>query len=215
MPENPFIRSGRGLITTFLTATAIAVTTLGVASPASAETNPAPQDSLTISVDKDTAAVGETITVTVVAENLIDVYAYELSIGFDPALLSPIDGSEIFPVGGFSSATLEEGVVSTVATRLGTSPGLSGAQSFVILQFTALAPGDATVTLLHATLVDSAGASADIEPGAAAVTVISGGDGGGGTDPGSGGGTGGTGSNGSTQPPAEHDPLATTGGGNA
>ncbi|WP_407358943.1 cohesin domain-containing protein [Microbacterium sp. LTA6] len=211
MPENTFIRGARGLISTFLAATAISVLTLGVASPASAETEPAPENNLTITADRPKVSVGETITVTVAAESLVDAYAYELTIGFDPALLALVDGSEVFPVGGFSSATLADGVLSAVATRLGTSPGLSGAQSLVTLTFTALAPGDAAVTLLSGTLVDSAGASADVEPGADTSTVISGADDGGGTDPGSGGGTGGSGSNGSTPPPAETDPLASTG----
>lgn len=212
MPEHTFIRRGRGLIATFLTAAAITALTLGATSPASAETTPPPADGPTISVDKDTTAVGDTITVTVAAESVADLYAYQLSIGFDPALLSLVDGSEVFPVGGFSSASLVDGVVSAVATRLGTSPGLTGAQSLVSLTFTALAPGAAKVTLLQGTLVDSAGASADIESGAATSTVISGGGDGGGTDPGTGGGNGGTGSGGSTPPPAEHGPLATTGG---
>lgn len=212
MPEHTLIRRGRGLIATFLTAAAITALTLGSSSLASAETTPPTADGLTISVDKDTAAVGDTITVTVAAENVVDLYAYQLSIGFDPALLSLVDGDEVFPAGGFSSASPADGIVSAVATRLGTSPGLSGAQSLVSLTFTALAPGEAKVTLLHGTLVDSAGASADIESGATTSTVISGADGGGGTDPGTGGGNGGTGSGGSTPPPAEHDPLAITGG---
>ena len=211
MPEHTLIRRGRGLIATFLTAAAITALILGSASAASAEATPAPEDGPTISVDKDTADVGDTITVTVAAESVVDLYAYQLSIGFDPALLSLIDGSEIFPAGGFSSSSSADGVVSAVATRLGTSPGLSGAQSLVSLTFTALAPGTAKVTLLQGALVDSAGASAGIDSGATTSTVISG-DGGGGTDPGTGGGNGGTGSGGSTPPPAEHDPLATTGG---
>ncbi|WP_102193620.1 cohesin domain-containing protein [Microbacterium aurantiacum] len=210
MPDHTLIRGGRGLIATFLAAAAITASTLGIASSASAETTPEPADTLTITADKPKAAVGETITVTVSAEGLIDVYAYELSIGFDPALLSLLDGSEVFPAGGISAANVEDGAVSAVATRLGTSPGLSGAQSLVTLTFTALAPGDAAVTLLRGTLVDSTGASADIEVGAATSTVIA--DAGGGTDPGSGGGTGGSGSNGSTPPPVERDPLAGTGG---
>lgn len=104
------------------------------------------------------AEVGDTVTVTIAAANVDDLYAYDLALGYDAELLSFDEGSATFPDGGFSDATADadRGVASLTHTRLGTSPGLVGAQSLVSFTFTALAAGDAVIELVSAELVGTA-----------------------------------------------------------
>lgn len=104
-----------------------------------------------------TVAAGAPVTVAITADAGADLFAYDLTVRYDPALLQYAGASETYPAGGFGAVTQTPGVVSFTHTRLGTSPGLTGAQTLVTFSFTALASGAATVTLTGATFLDSAG----------------------------------------------------------
>lgn len=122
------------------------------------------------------AEVGDTVTVTIAAANVEDLYAYDLALGYDAELLSFDEGSATFPDGGFGDATADadRGIASLTHTRLGTSPGLVGAQPLVAFTFTALAAGDAVIELVSADLVGAARdtASLDVTTIDPATTVI-------------------------------------------
>lgn len=125
------------------------------------------------------AEVGDTVTVTIAAANVEDLYAYDLALGYDVELLSFDEGSATFPEGGFGDATADAdgGVAYLAHTRLGTSPGLVGAQPLVSLTFTVLAAGDAVIELVSADLVGAARDTASldvtaIDPATTAITAV-------------------------------------------
>jgi LPXTG-motif cell wall-anchored protein len=169
MPENSPARIPRILIPS-ATLAAAALVILGTAAPASAAEGLA-YDTLTVSAEPLEVSVGQTVTVTAAATGLVDAYAYDLDISYDPALLAFVDSSEVTPDGGFGSASDDGSSVAVVATRLGTSPGLAGDQTLVTLTFTALAAGDAEIALTSGQFVDSSGAATEVD--ATAETLLS------------------------------------------
>lgn len=160
MSHHPPARIPRPLLAA-LSISVAALLPLGAAAPASAAA--VPDDTLVLTAEPESVSVGDTVTVTVAATGLTDLYAYDLDVAADPDLLAFVAGSGTTPAGGFGAATGEAGTVSVVATRLGTSPGLVGEQTLVTLSFTALTAGTAEISLAGGSLVDSAGAATPID----------------------------------------------------
>ncbi|MCT9819041.1 cohesin domain-containing protein [Microbacterium sp. W1N] len=104
-----------------------------------------------------TADEGDTVTVTIPVDASTDLFAYDLVVTFDPALLDFDDASATFPSGGYDTVTESTGSVLLAHTRLGSSPGLVGAQTLATFTFTALGGGSAAIQLASATFVDSTG----------------------------------------------------------
>lgn len=173
MPETPPPRRSR-LVTASVTLAASGLLILGTAGPAAAVIVSPAYESLVLTAAPDAVSVGDTVTVTASASALADAYAYDLDIAYDPALLSFVADSEVVPEGGFGSSSDDGDSVSVVATRLGTSPGLTGDHDLVTLTFTAIAPGDAAITLSAGEIIDSAGASTpvDTESDTLSATVV-------------------------------------------
>lgn len=177
--------------------TAAAFLALGTASSASAVVVPVAYETATLTAAPTTVSIGDTVTVTAVFTGLVDAYAYELDIAYDPELLAFVADSEVLPAGGFGSATDSGDDVAVAATRLGTSPGLTGTQTLVTLSFTALEAGDASIEIASGRIVDSSTAPSTVDVAAASTATTveiaadedSGpGDGDGGSDGGSDGG---------------------------
>ena len=112
--------------------------------------------SVTLTATPDVAP-GAVVDVAVGLVATTDVFAYQIELKFDPALLAYVPDSVTGPAGGFISAVTAPGSVTLVQTRLGTSPALAGDLA-ATAQFTSLAAGDAAITA-SVTLVDGAGAS--------------------------------------------------------
>ena len=212
MPENPPARSDRrrsaGL--------ALAVSSLLVlASAPPAAAAEGGYETLTITAEPSTVAVGDVVTVTARATGVVDASAYQLAFSYDDDLLAPVEDGGVLPAGGFGTVTGTAAgtgagpTVSAVSTRLGTSPGLTGDQTLVTFRFTARSAGTADIALSSGSLIDAAGAASPVDTGAAGlvsrVTVTGRTDPGPGTDPGTdpgagpgtGTGGGGTGAGGS------------------
>lgn len=112
----------------------------------------------TVSVTAPTTAdEGDTITVSIPVDASTDLFAYDLVVTYDAALLDFDDASATFPAGGHDSVTENTGTVEFTHTRLGTSPGLAGAQTLVTFTFTVLGGGTTAIELATATFVDSLG----------------------------------------------------------
>lgn len=143
-------------------------------------------------------SIGDTVTVSAVFTGLVDAYAYELDIAYDEELLAFVEDSEQSPSGGFGSASDTGDEITISATRLGTSPGLTGNQTLVTVRFTALDDGDATIAIASGRIVGSNAQTSAIDPSAPGASTTVGiaadetpdpGSGGGGTpggDPGTG-----------------------------
>ncbi|WP_262002417.1 MULTISPECIES: cohesin domain-containing protein [Microbacterium] len=161
----------------------------GVASSASAATIPVGYEAVSLTAAPTSVSVGDTVTITAVFTGLVDAYAYELDIAYDEDALAFVDDSEQSPSGGFHSATDTGSEVAIAATRLGTSPGLTGTQTLVTVRFAAIADGDAAVGIASGRIIGSDGNTTTIDPSAAGastvVEIIADDEG---TEPGSGGG---------------------------
>lgn len=102
------------------------------------------------------ATVGDVVDASVVLTGTSDVYAYELVVEYDPAVLDYVDGSATAPDGGFDAVDEQDGTLTVTHTRLGTSPELAGDLA-VDLQFAAIGAGDGTLDLASVTLVSEDG----------------------------------------------------------
>lgn len=142
-----------------------------VAAPA-AHAAPATTGVLTITADA-TATAGDTVTVAIAADATADLFAYDVVVSYDPALLSYDADSLVTPDGGFAAASADAGAVTLTHTRLGTSPGLTGAQTLATVTFTTLAAGDARIAVTGGTLIGTEGESTPIDTtGLEAMTTI-------------------------------------------
>lgn len=163
MPERTSsLRHGaRRLVALMAASAAVVGASLAVAPAAVAA--PATYGTLTIASDEEVTA-GDTVTVTVAADTVADLYAYDLALVFDPDLLAFDAGSAVFPTGGFDSVEEAPGALALTHTRLGTSPGLEGPQTLVELTFTSLAAGEAVVGLGLGVLIGTEGEETAIIP---------------------------------------------------
>jgi len=101
------------------------------------------------------ATEGGKVAVTIAGSDLADLYAYSLVIHYDPTRLKFDVDSADSPDGGFSAESTEAGALTITHTRLGTSPGLSGALGLASFSFTAIDGGATEIDLASASLVSS------------------------------------------------------------
>lgn len=172
MPETPPARFRRlRALGSGVALTAATFLAFGAASPASAVTIPDAYDTATLTAAPTSVSVGDTVTVTAVFTGLVDAYAYELDVAYDPDLLAFVADSEILPSGGFGSATDAGSEIAVAATRLGTSPGLTGTQTLVTLSFTAREAGDASLAIASGRIVDSNAQPTTVDVAAASAST--------------------------------------------
>ncbi|MEV7828747.1 cohesin domain-containing protein [Microbacterium enclense] len=129
---------------------------------------------LTVDVASTTAAVGDTVVVTVSGSGVSDLYAYDLVLSADDLLLEPTGDAPTGPEGGFTSAVAAPGEVTITHTRLGTSPGLSSTGRIVLtsVPVRVLAVGTARIKLSAARLVSSTGEVTTSAAGASATLSL-------------------------------------------
>ena len=118
-----------------------------------------------------TATVGDVVDAQIALTGTTEVYAYELVVDFDPAVLDYVDGSATAPDGGFDAVDEQDGTLTVTHTRLGTSPGLAGDLA-VDLQFAAIGAGDGTLGLASVTLVSEDGLTTTLAAPSAAPLAV-------------------------------------------
>lgn len=114
-------------------------------------------DEATLSVPAESLTAGATVDVRLDLLDVADLYAYEATLTFDPALLA-FDSVTDAPDGGFDDVASGTGSVTVRHSRLGASPGLAGTVATTV-RLRTLAGGTATVMLSGLTLVGSDGAT--------------------------------------------------------
>ena len=151
------------------------LTCLGLAGPALAQ-------QLTISASPNPAQVGQSIGLDVMISGVQDLYGYQFSLSFNPALLQANGGTEgsFLSAGGatyFDAGSIDNsaGTVSYAFGLLSSAvPGVSGSGTLVHLNFTALAAG--TTTLNFSDVIFQNSQLADITvtavPGSLTVTAV-------------------------------------------
>lgn len=115
-------------------------------------------------------AIGDTIVVGVDLTGTTDVYTYEVTLDFNPAVLAYVADSVTGPGGGFTTVARGTGSVTLVHSRLGTSPTIAGDLAASV-SFTAVGSGSAAVRATSVTLVDGAGSDLLISPTATTTTT--------------------------------------------
>lgn len=113
-----------------------------------------------ISASADEVVVGDTVTVTVTAEDVSDLYAYDLSLSFDPDVLAYVEGSADTDLTGSTYGLAEDGTLEVVHTKLGTSPAATGAVTLAAVTFTAVGSGPSAVSASSLETVSTAKESA-------------------------------------------------------
>lgn len=102
-------------------------------------------------------------SVTVTAQAAADLYAYDLTLTYDPLRLKLMGTESLLP--GFALEPKESrGQVRYAFTRIGQVPGYNGDLPLVSLQFQRIRGGEASVHLAQARLIDSRLAMAEHEP---------------------------------------------------
>ncbi|WGL52357.1 amidase family protein [Nocardioides sp. BP30] len=127
---------------------------------------------VTLGASARTVKPGQTFSVTV-DESAKDLYAYDLSLGFDPKAAALVSTSTTGGTTGSDVITAGSGTVHVVHTKLGSSPAAEGDTKLVTLTFKALAVGaTAHVSVTKLVTVDADGdATAVVEPGGASVGI--------------------------------------------
>ena len=116
------------------------------------------------------AAIGDTVLVDVDLTGTSDVYTYEVTLSFDPAVLDYVADSATGPGGGYTTSVPGAGNVTLVHTRLGTSPAIGGDLAATV-SFTAVGSGSAAVRATSVTLVGATGTDLLITPPPTATTA--------------------------------------------
>lgn len=112
----------------------------------------------------ETAFVGGDISFHVKGIQLRDLYAYEVNLQFDPAILQ-FQGA-VSGTGGFTVPPVTgRDRVQLAHTHVGAGPGLDGEATLFTVTFRSIAAGTAVVSLAGATLVDSRLQSSEIAEG--------------------------------------------------
>lgn len=142
------------------------------AAPAAHAAPPAATLSLALSPTSVTA--GESFVATITGAAVSDLYSYDLELTYDPAFVEPGADAPTGPAGGFTSSVTGPGTLTVSHTRLGSSPGLSGASDVVLasVPLRSFAAGSALVQLSSVRLVSSTGAVVTATAVASGTVVI-------------------------------------------
>lgn len=116
------------------------------------------------------AETGTEVKVTVRAEQLQQLYGYELQLAYDEEQLRYVRTEASWQ--GFSVPLNEEGVLTFAHTKLGNSAGENGAKELATFTFQTLIPGEIEVKLVRAKLVDSANKAVTLTPDVAQTIVV-------------------------------------------
>ncbi|GAA1953499.1 cohesin domain-containing protein [Microbacterium aquimaris] len=135
--------------------------------------NAAPPETGTITLDAPSSVeAGQTLEVVAEAPAATDLYAYSLTVDFDPTVVEFDTAATSHPTDGFDSVSEAAGSVEFTHTRLGTSPGLEGETTLVTFTFTALAGGTVEFSLSEATFVSSTDETLELTAAVTASTEV-------------------------------------------
>ena len=135
---------------------------------------------ISLNVSPTPAGVGNTVLVNVNISGAVDVYGYQFSLLFNPAVLQATSSTEggFLPSGGstfFVAGTVNNtlGAVNfTVGTLLGLLPGVTGNGTLATLRFNAAALGTSTLGFRDVVLFNSELVDLTAQLQGSAVTVV-------------------------------------------
>jgi cohesin domain-containing protein/PEP-CTERM motif-containing protein len=112
-------------------------------------------ENVLISPSSQTVSVGQTFTLDINIDQIPDLFDYQFSLTFDPAVLaaqSVTEGALFANTGDsfFSPGTIDNtagSILTTVDTLFGNVPGVSGPGTLATVQFTAIAAGMTSIDI--------------------------------------------------------------------
>jgi len=135
---------------------------------------------LSFSPSSPTVTAGQSLAIDITVSNAVDLYAYEFSVGFNPAVLAATSITEgpFLAAGGatfFIPGTVDNvagSVVSTGISLLTAINGVSGSGVLARVEFNAVGAGNSSLSLFDVTLLDSqlSGIAATLGSGSVTVT---------------------------------------------
>jgi len=123
--------------------------------------------------------LGDSFSIDVQAQNVIDLYAFQFDLSFDPSLLQATSVTEdvFLPSGGstfFIPGTIDNvggSVTFTADSLIGAISGVSGTGLLAEIGFTTIGAGASALDLSNVLLLDSAGNSIDAQLAGGSATV--------------------------------------------
>lgn len=104
-------------------------------------------EGFSIEISPTQVEVGDTVTVTLSAQGVSELFASVVDLGFDPAVLDYVEDSVTTDLSGYGESDRQgAGTVRYVHTKLGTSPPASGDVVLVTATFEAVGAGSTVVT---------------------------------------------------------------------
>ena len=115
---------------------------------------------LTVLPAPQTANVGQTVEVSILINNVVDLSAWQIDVGFDPTILTATAVNYDFFLGanqGVLIPTIDNavGLISSLGAYQSAGTGIAGTGRLVSIQFTAIAPGVSSVSPFNVILLDS------------------------------------------------------------
>ncbi len=107
---------------------------------------------LSLHASSESAKLGETVTITLQAESLIDLFASDIRLSYDPDLLEYKESISEFTA-GFPFSKESDGSLLLGHTFTSKVPGLSGDHKLYTITFVAKSEGTASIRLSDATLI--------------------------------------------------------------
>ncbi|MBW7462256.1 cohesin domain-containing protein, partial [Paenibacillus sepulcri] len=99
-------------------------------------------------------AVGQVVRIALQGRELADVYAFDVTLSYDPAKLRFKEASSSIP-GMSTNPILSAGQVRFAHTKIGKTAGVGGSATLATLSFEAVGTGEANVAIKELKLVDS------------------------------------------------------------
>lgn len=126
---------------------------------------------LTLTASPDPAVAGSPLTLSVLIGSVVDLYAFQYSLAFNPALLQATGVTEgsFLSAGGstfFGTGTIDNtlGTISfTFDTLVGAVPGVSGSGTLANISFNAIAGGSSSLSFSNVAFYDSALAAIPVQ----------------------------------------------------
>jgi Asp-tRNA(Asn)/Glu-tRNA(Gln) amidotransferase A subunit family amidase len=143
----------------------------GLQPPAPPVAPPAGAPTYSVTASAPTVEMGDTVEVTVAISDAANLYAYDLTVKFDPRAFVYVKNSAVAGTRGTAVVDKAKGAVRMVHTRLGTSPSANGDLATVTLRATGRGTTkvDASSLVSVATTLETA-TTPDL--GSAEVTVV-------------------------------------------
>ncbi len=120
---------------------------------------------LSVDLEENIANPGDSFTITVNIQDVVDLFSYEVKLGFNDNLLTPVSVDEgpfikdqtTSPMGTYFTYIVSGDYIYVACVTLGKYPGISGSGVLVSITFNVMDAGACDLPLYDTILLDSTG----------------------------------------------------------